>query len=99
MHYGVDSGYTRVWSETTSYGTIGAMEMGMRYEARYQDDRDTDESAIAECYSVDDASDAIVLYFARCPNHYEHCIFWRIVREDGLEMARGGDVIMPGENK
>lgn len=71
-----------------------ARGIGMeRYEALYQDDRDQDESAIAECASVDDASDAIVAYFRRCPTRYDHCVFWRIVRSaDQQEMTRGGDI-------
>lgn len=50
-----------------------------RWHAVYQDDRDSDESAVAECPTVDDASDALWHYFERTPDAYAHMVTWRLI--------------------
>ena len=56
--------------------------------AVYQDDRDKDESAVAECASVDDAMDALVHYFRATPDSYAHMQHWRII-----DMRTGTDIL------
>jgi len=68
----------------------------MKYFAVYQDDRDElgDWSAIAECQSVDDCSDAIVRYFRYTPESYKHMVSWRIYGENDITYASGVDCIL-----